>query len=941
VDAFRRAWARYDTGRNVIPASAMVPLLCSLPGPQERFEQLKMTRDEALDNDSANSLQSDEMRVYAETQTIGLHGCSQGSIIPSLRLLKVVVTMPRQEILFFDAVNAIGEKIYHAQLVDDRIYKAYEQLKLEASETQVPFVQWYAVSRVQEIFRQRMRRQTVMLVYRALLDRQKALAAMMGEDTATRAIVSLSHPTWDFVLDPIIEQYVKQHMQSAWSAEAWSMTELRRMTLAKRSTTNTTATVAGTQGDTGGAASDGKPASPGQPTAPGKQPGDPTTSGANNNAGSGTAAAPSALNASSPSSAPPPSAATEETELRRMVLDDAKRRTAKSLVHTLKERQVEVEEAPEIEEDTSWMTIIDILPEDVALETLSDAEGPDEDGELAQLCAVTRRERRARLRAGVEGAQSWHDLPARHFAGEHGPVYHLQTLDEVISKRRKELLLQLRAQLYAQAYREQLLLQPDGAATGGASPLSPPEGAVISKQLLQQAEILRITSNPNLTSSDITTMLERPPVMFEVWSHGAFTWKAKPNSTQQGRGLIPPATWRSELHQTLYPRPAPHVVRRGPRGGGGPSSSSAANNANQQTDWSILYRSPKLTVSMALETTSGRSTATAAAAASTAAATTPTNSTSGTASPVEGFRRRRTVSTTSRNSILPDRQTMDEEEVRNLLRAPTRLPTLLESMEQLGLSTTAIREEDRLRNRHHVFHDDASSPAAAGGGGGGGSPLAFSSSPSHTVRSVRNILGSGGDPLTADTLAFVQQTRRVVGGSTLQPATTLDIMPSYALPDMSADPLLDLEDLEEQQRRKEMPKLSFGAMMALTMAAQRFKRRKAREEEEKLLKLARRGGSSTASSVRSKASKQGSSGGFGAGAGGMKSTSVPGAIWDIGNALKKETGSLLKNIHKKTAALVGTGGGGGGGGGNKGSGEANATVEGGTVLPSADAASLL
>ena len=48
-----------------------------------------------------------------------------GSILPSLPA-KVVVTMPRQEILFFDAVNAIGEKIYHAQLVDDRIHKAYE-----------------------------------------------------------------------------------------------------------------------------------------------------------------------------------------------------------------------------------------------------------------------------------------------------------------------------------------------------------------------------------------------------------------------------------------------------------------------------------------------------------------------------------------------------------------------------------------------------------------------------------------------------------------------------------------------------------------------------------------------------------------------------------------------------------------------------------------------
>ena len=161
VNLFRRAWVTFDPmGRQVIHASQFVPLLRSLPGPRRRLLQLKGQipdqQDKGEDRESQSSWTPEEMEYYAAHCAIGLGGESVASTIPTLRQLTVPVTFPRQEVLFADAIDAIGEKIFHVKLIDSKTNAVHRKAKEKAREYQGDFqiVDYYCATVIQAAFRE-------------------------------------------------------------------------------------------------------------------------------------------------------------------------------------------------------------------------------------------------------------------------------------------------------------------------------------------------------------------------------------------------------------------------------------------------------------------------------------------------------------------------------------------------------------------------------------------------------------------------------------------------------------------------------------------------------------------------------------------------------------------------------------------------------------------
>lgn len=456
VEAFRRAWSRFDDGRNVIDARNMVPLLQSLPGPMQRFELLKQTRDDAGDDDSAHSLQSDEMRVYAETQTIGLGGCPQGSIIPTVRQLKLVVTMPNEEILYLDAVSAIGEKIYHAQLVDEIVRRTHERILIDTEDAQLPFALWYATLRFQRLYRDRLHLQRQ---HQVALSEHKLRLEVLEPTATSKPFLPPRHyasgsALWNAVLDPIVVSFVRQHFRSAWTADGTN-TKMRKITLTKR-------------GGGGGGENDME----------------------------------------------------EDDDLRKerlAILEEVERRQTKSLADTIKERQIEVEEAPEVVEDTSWINIVTVVDGGGA------ACAPHRDPDAGVFRTAS-----GKVDTGVSAKVGW-GLGSRSTGAamelkkrldpETGATCHVPTLTEVIMSRRKELLFQIYAMWHKM------------------------------KKPLDGAELKRLGT---LTVSELKSLLgDDHSVRLDVWTNASMRWKAP--IRMQGH-LVPSRVWRDQLKLPLVPR---------------------------------------------------------------------------------------------------------------------------------------------------------------------------------------------------------------------------------------------------------------------------------------------------------------------------------------------------------------------------------------------------
>ena len=194
IDTFRTAWRDQDPqARMVIHASKLVPLLLSLSGPELRFKELKDRRDHAGDNDSLKSWTTQEIFVYSQRQVIGLKGCPSGVIMPTVSQLRLYVTLPREEILFNDALDAVAEKIFHAPIADERVRRAEEMIRERGTETRILFAKWYAAETIKRVWR------------RLKKDR--------WDNKDYRPVSHL----WSTAVDPLIKAYVKQHHRTAWT----------------------------------------------------------------------------------------------------------------------------------------------------------------------------------------------------------------------------------------------------------------------------------------------------------------------------------------------------------------------------------------------------------------------------------------------------------------------------------------------------------------------------------------------------------------------------------------------------------------------------------------------------------------------------------------------------------------------------------------------------
>jgi hypothetical protein len=628
VDSFRRAWSKFDSGRNIVNARLFVPLLQSLPGPEQRFEMLRTERENAKDNESIHSLETDEMRLYAETQTIGLGGCRESMIIPTLMTLHLPVTMPREEILYIDAIHAIGEKIYHATLVDERIRNAHKKIMRDASEGQVPFYQWYAVCRFQKLWR--MQR----------LEMKKE-----------RAAYSASH-LWNAVLDPIVQQFVKQHQRSAWTQE--NSASLRRVTLKKK-----------TQG------------------------------------------------------------AAEDPELvkeKEKILDEAAKRDGKTLAETLKERQVEVEEAPEVKEDLLWMTAVENV------EDFNPEESDDFDEDIPWLTSEGRMLRRQRWnelklsRPGMSAA--WYsrrlktipvEMPMR--VDEHGMIFHFASLEEVQSRSQRDLLFQLRALRYRDP---------------GMLPME----------------------DSNTTTLQVRAALGSQAIDLDRWRSAAQRWAPRPPFTSAES--VSPDTWRVQLGVPLYRRPLVQDHKKRHK-----TTVSHLKSEPKEAEWWIIYAAP---ISSSGGSNEKRREYTS------------------------GAQSRSRASSTLEPPVIASNVTLRSQ--------PQRAPTLYEEMKRLGMCTALQDQKNELHRQNLIDSSDAQRASHE-------SYLsARAPEPQIAERlTLKALLRSVNDPLDGQ----------------------YDASACYSLP--------ELHDVPEKAAAVEpASSFSFGALMAMKMAARRFKRKKEREQ---------------------------------------------------------------------------------------------------------------
>eukprot|EP01059_Diplonema_ambulator_P035238 TRINITY_DN8219_c0_g1_i1.p1 TRINITY_DN8219_c0_g1~~TRINITY_DN8219_c0_g1_i1.p1 ORF type:complete len:2180 (+),score=671.96 TRINITY_DN8219_c0_g1_i1:76-6615(+) len=120
VIMFRETWATYDPqGLQFIPASQFVPLLHNLLPP------------------------------------IGLIGRRQKDILPTVKQLDFPITWPEQQVLFVDAIDAIGETVFDIKLVDSVATRKYLKMtdRMQLYQYGWTIAHWYACSVIQTAWR--------------------------------------------------------------------------------------------------------------------------------------------------------------------------------------------------------------------------------------------------------------------------------------------------------------------------------------------------------------------------------------------------------------------------------------------------------------------------------------------------------------------------------------------------------------------------------------------------------------------------------------------------------------------------------------------------------------------------------------------------------------------------------------------------------------------
>jgi hypothetical protein len=210
VNVFRSAWVTFDpAGRQIISAAHFVPLLRQLPGPRRRLEQLQ-GRD-GSDVTSQCSWTQEEMEYYAAHCAIGLAGEEHASTIPTLKQLRIAITMPRQEVLFADAIDAIGEKIFHVQLVNETQGQAKAKKNAAEYLQRWRVVDYYCAVLIQQAYRDYIKRK-------------------YDPDSATKRFKK-----WDAVLGPVLQHIWSHHAVGVFGEEtAEDAAKIRKLTRGRR-----------------------------------------------------------------------------------------------------------------------------------------------------------------------------------------------------------------------------------------------------------------------------------------------------------------------------------------------------------------------------------------------------------------------------------------------------------------------------------------------------------------------------------------------------------------------------------------------------------------------------------------------------------------------------------------------------------------------------------
>lgn len=138
VEKFRLVWSKMDpSGINVIAARDFVPLLQQLPGPRARLQELQVRKRDFEEFDVSD----EQMERLAAKYAFGLRGEDSRSYIASLKQLQVPISIQfapdgraQCHVLFNDALNVIGELLFHRKLTDERTQELETALKDEATE---------------------------------------------------------------------------------------------------------------------------------------------------------------------------------------------------------------------------------------------------------------------------------------------------------------------------------------------------------------------------------------------------------------------------------------------------------------------------------------------------------------------------------------------------------------------------------------------------------------------------------------------------------------------------------------------------------------------------------------------------------------------------------------------------------------------------------------
>jgi hypothetical protein len=90
------------------------------------------------------------MEFYAANSAVGLKGERLTRVLPTLKQLQIHVVLPEKRVLFADAIDAIGEKIFHVRLIDRDAAATLERARQDLFKTEERFTiaQYYAVAAI-------------------------------------------------------------------------------------------------------------------------------------------------------------------------------------------------------------------------------------------------------------------------------------------------------------------------------------------------------------------------------------------------------------------------------------------------------------------------------------------------------------------------------------------------------------------------------------------------------------------------------------------------------------------------------------------------------------------------------------------------------------------------------------------------------------------------